>query len=296
MFKNLKKFQFNYEVGKKTWFGSGGNALIFSQINQVNSICNLLKFIPQKIPIFILGAGSNILVRDGGFNGLVIKLGKNFKKISYNKSSQIIEIGSASKDSEIAKYCLENSIKGFEYLKGIPGTLGGNLVMNAGCYGHTISDLLISCKIISRDGSIQELKKELIHFGYRRSSIPKDSIIISAKFFAKKGNKIRIKNKMKQISRSRFTSQPTNSRTGGSTFKNPPNESAWSLIDKINYRGKKRGGAMVSTQHANFMINESAASSLDIETLGEEIKEKVKKEFKINLDWELERIGNFKKL
>ena len=294
--KELKNLRFNYEVGKKTWFGSGGNSKLFFLINNRKTLQTLIKFIPNKIPLLVLGSGSNILIRDGGFKGLTIKLGKSFSFINLQKKNMILEIGSAAKDSEVSKFCYENSISGFEFLKGIPGTIGGNIAMNAGCYGSVISDLLLSCQILTKEGKIKELKRDEIKFSYRETSIKKNAIILSAKFFAKKGIKRNIAQKLKEISSNRVLSQPVSSRTGGSTFKNPPNESAWKLIERINYRGKRFGGALVSKHHTNFMINDSLASSLDIELLGEEIREKVWQKFKINLDWEIKRVGEYKKI
>ena len=295
-FKDLKNLKFNYKLGKKTWFGSGGNSTFFIEINSVASLQKILKFVPYFVPIFVLGAGSNIIVRDGGFNGLTIKLSGILKKINYNKSKRILTIGGAAKDSTISRFCEQNSITDFEFLRGIPGTLGGNIKMNAGCYGKTISDNLLDCNVISRNGKVSNLKKEEIKFSYRKTSLDNDLIITSANFKVKLFKKKQISDKMKKIIKERLSSQPVNYRTGGSTFKNPPNQSAWKLIDKINYRGKSIGNASVSEKHANFLINNNYAKSIDLEILGEEIREKVKKKYNINLDWELLRIGKFKKI
>jgi len=295
-FKDLKNLKFNYKLGKKTWFGSGGNSTFFIEINSVASLQKLLKFVPYFVPIFVLGAGSNIIVRDGGFNGLTIKLSGIIKKINYNKSNRVLTIGGAAKDSAISRFCEQNSITDFEFLRGIPGTLGGNIKMNAGCYGKTISDNLLDCNVISRNGKVSNLKKEEIKFSYRKTSLDNDLIITSANFKVKLFKKKQISDKMKKIIKKRSSSQPVNYRTGGSTFKNPPNQSAWKLIDKINYRGKSIGDASVSEKHANFLINNNYAKSIDLEILGEEIREKVKKKYNINLDWELLRIGKFKKI
>jgi len=295
-FKDLIDIKINYEIGKKTWFGTGGKAKILLVINNLKSLKFLLKILPRSQPIFLIGAGSNIIVRDGGIGGITIKLGKDFKKINYIKKKKIINIGSATKDIDISKFCYENSIGNFEFLRGIPGTLGGNIKMNAGCFGSSISDQLISCTIIKRNGSIKELLKENLRFDYRFSSIPKDSIVIDAKFNAKTKNKNIIKQMLKKITNERMLNQPINFRTGGSTFKNTSKESAWKLIDKINFRGKVLGGASVSDLHTNFLINNGSANSLDLELLGEEIRSKVKKKYNINLDWELIRVGQFKKI
>ena len=252
--------------------------------------------LPYSIPIFVLGAGSNIIVRDGGFNGLTIKLKGNLKKINYDKNNNFLTIGGAVKDSTISKFCEDNLITDFEFLRGIPGTLGGNIIMNAGCYGKTISDNLISCNVISRSGKVNCFKKEEIKFSYRKSSIDCRSIVTSATFKVKNLCKNKILKNITKISKTRSSTQPINFRTGGSTFKNPPNQSAWKLIDKINYRGKSIGDASVSKKHANFLINNNHARSLDLEILGEEIKENIKKKYNVKLDWELLRIGKFKKI
>ena len=295
-FKDLINIKINYDIGKKTWFGTGGKSKVLLVINNLKSLKFLLKVLPNSQPIFLIGAGSNLIVRDGGINGITIKLGKDFKKIDYIKKRKIINIGSAAKDLDISKFCYENSIGNFEFLRGIPGTLGGNIKMNAGCFGSSISDRLISCKIINREGNIKEILKENLIFNYRFSSIPRDSIVIEAKFKAITKNKKKIKEMLKKITNKRTLNQPINFRTGGSTFKNTPKESAWKLIDKINFRGKVLGGAKVSDLHTNFLINNGNANSLDLELLGEEIRSKVKKRYNINLDWELIRVGQFKKI
>ena len=295
-FNDLKSLKFNYKLGKKTWFGTGGNSTFYIEIDSEINLQKLLKLLPYSIPIFVLGAGSNIIVRDGGFDGLTIKLKGNLKKINYDKNKNFLTIGGAVKDSTISKFCEDNLITDFEFLRGIPGTLGGNIMMNAGCYGKTISDNLISCNVISRSGKVNCFKKEEIKFSYRKSSIDCRSIVTSATFKVKNLCKNKILKNITKISKTRSSTQPINFRTGGSTFKNPPNQSAWKLIDKINYRGKSIGDASVSEKHANFLINNNHARSLDLEMLGEEIKENIKKKYNVKLDWELLRIGKFKKI
>ena len=300
IFTNLKKssnFKINYDFGKKTWFGTGGNSFIFIKVNTINKLIFFLKVLPKKIPIFILGAGSNIIIRDGGYKGIVLKLGRDFSQIKVNKSNSRILVGSAVKDSELAKFCQNNNIGGLEFLKGIPGTIGGNIKMNAGCYGNEISDFFISCRVIDRNSRIRKLTKEDLRFSYRKTSIHKNLTIIDAEFrYIFRKNSL-IKKKLDKISVLRKNTQPFAIRTGGSTFRNPnKKQSAWRLIDNIGYRGKKLGGAKVSQKHSNFLVNDNDASSLDIELLGEDIKEKVKRKYKINLEWEIERIGCFKKI
>ena len=296
LLKDLIKLKLNYNIGEKTWFGTGGKSKVFLLINDETSLRLLMKFLPKSIPIFLIGAGSNILIRDGGLNAITIKLGAGFKKINFLKNEKTLEVGAAVKDFEFSKYCFENSICDFEFLRGIPGTIGGNIRMNAGCFGHTISDRLLRCGVLKRNGNLLTVPKKKITFKYRTSSLPKDSIILKAKFKISFLNKKIIKKKIDKIIKKRKETQPVNSRTGGSTFKNPPKQSAWELIERINFRGKNVGGARVSEHHTNFLINNGNANSLDIELLGEEIRKEVKKQFNVELDWELIRVGQFNKI
>jgi len=237
-----------------------------------------------------------VIIRDGGFKGIVIKLGGNFKKIEIDNNYSVLSLGAGTKDSEVAKFCVEKNISGLEFLSGIPGTIGGNIKMNAGCYGNQISDNLIDCTIIDEKLNKKVVKKKEIDFHYRKSSFDDGQIIIEARFKIQKCNKSEIKKKISTISDKRKKSQPVSSRTGGSTFTNPTSYPAWKLIDEIDYRGKQLGGAKVSNLHSNFLINYKNASSLDLEMLGEEIKNKVWERKRINLKWELIRIGEFKKV
>ena len=292
----LKNLKFNYKLGRKTWFGTGGNCNLFLEVNSIDQLINTMKIAKRFLPIFVIGSGSNVIIRDGGFKGIVIKLGGNFKKIKINNDNSILSIGAGAKDSEVSKFCLENNISGLEFLSGIPGTIGGNIKMNAGCYGNQISDNLIDCTIIDEKLNKKIIKKKEIDFRYRKSSFDNGQIIIEARFKIQKCNKSQIKKKIATISYKRKKSQPVASRTGGSTFTNPTSYSAWKLIDEIDYRGKQLGGAKVSNIHSNFLINYKNASSLDLEMLGEEIKNKVWEKRRINLKWELIRIGEFKKV
>ena len=292
----LQSLKFNYKLGKKTWFGTGGNCVLFLEANSINQLINTIKVGRKFLPIFVIGSGSNVIIRDGGFKGIVIKLGGNFRKIKINNNNSILSIGAGTKDSEVSKYCVENNISGLEFLSGIPGTIGGNIKMNAGCYGDQISDNLIDCTIIDEKFNKKIVKKSEIDFHYRKSSFDNEDIIIEARFKIQKSNKFQIKKKISTISDKRKKSQPVSSRTGGSTFTNPSSYPAWKLIDEIDYRGKQIGGAKVSNLHSNFLINYKNATSLDLEILGEEIKKKVWEKKKINLKWELIRIGEFKKV
>ena len=292
----LKSLKFNYQLGKKTWFGTGGNCNLFLEVNSINQLINTIRVAKKFLPILVIGSGSNVIIRDGGFKGIVIKLGGNFKKIEIDNNYSVLSLGAGTKDSEVAKFCVEKNISGFEFLSGIPGTIGGNIKMNAGCYGNQISDNLIDCTIIDEKLNKKIIKKKEIDFHYRKSSFDDGQIIIEARFKIQKCNKSEIKKKISTISDKRKKSQPVSSRTGGSTFTNPTSYPAWKLIDEIDYRGKQLGGAKVSNLHSNFLINYKNASSLDLEMLGEEIKNKVWERRRINLKWELIRIGEFKKV
>ncbi len=293
---HLSSAKFNYQLGKKTWFGSGGNCKIFYNIDSIDQLKCVLKTYRNFLPFLVLGGGSNLLIRDGGFSGVVLKLGKDFKEIKVSDKQSVLSVGAAAKDIDVSKFCLLNNITGFEFLSGIPGTIGGNLKMNAGCFGAQISDNLIDCTIIDKELNTKVLKKDEIDFSYRKSSFTNNHIIIEARFKINQGEKKLIKKKIDEISQKRKQTQPIATRTGGSTFTNPPTNSAWKLIDAIKYRGKRIGGAKVSEIHSNFLVNENLASSLDIELLGEEIKNKVWNQYEVELDWELLRVGEFKKV
>ena len=288
--------KFNYKLGKKTWFGTGGNCSLYFEPESLNQLMLILKLSKRFFQILIIGSGSNVLIRDGGHKGVVIKLKGEFTNIKLCEKNLVLSVGAGVKDSEISKFCLKKEISGLEFLSGIPGTIGGNIKMNAGCYGEQISDRLIDCKIVDRKLNIKVLKKNEMNFEYRKSSLENDQVIIQARFKLNKSNKSKIIQKIEKISNDRKQTQPVAKRTGGSTFTNPESYAAWKLIDKINFRGKRQGGAKVSDLHSNFLINDDKASSLDIEILGEEIKKKVWEQQKIKLEWELQRIGEFKKI
>tara|TARA_B100000029_G_scaffold10172_1_gene11110 strand:- start:344 stop:1246 length:903 start_codon:yes stop_codon:yes gene_type:complete len=285
----LSKIKYDFELSKYTWFQTGGKALCYCLINNSIDLQYLLKQIPEEVPLFILGAGSNILVRDGGFNGIVIKLGKDFRKIS-NKENKII-VGASVLDSVLAKFALNNSIKNLEFFSGIPGTVGGAIKMNAGCFGYETKDYIDKFSVINRLGIQKIYSKKDAKFNYRTSSVTDDLIIESAVFESEKGNQNQINSKMLDIINQRENSQPLRTKTGGSTFKNPKNLFAAKLIDESNCKGLSFGDAIVSEKHSNFIINRGNASANDIESLGEKVRERVYKRFNILLDWEIKIIG-----
>ena len=296
-FKNFSsRLKFNYKLSNKTWFGTGGKAkYYFTPLNEIE-LSLFLKFIPKSIPIFMIGLGSNIIIRDGGFNGVVIKLGEKFKFIDIDYSKKTFSAGCASKDLDLSYFCMNNSITGFEFLVGIPGSLGGSLRMNAGCFNQSISDKLISVRVMDRSGKIHILLRKQINFEYRKSLLPDDWFFLDATFQIEKKNKNIIRKNMNKIKEKRKFSQPINMRTGGSTFKNIDKKKAWKLIDEVGFRGYKFGSAQVSGKHTNFLINTGKCKSLELELLGEKIKERVFERKGIKLEWEIKRIGDFVKV
>ena len=294
MEKNIIKF--NYSIAKKTWFGTGGKCLIYFQPKSIEQLKIFVKFLPRYIKIFPLGLGSNILLRDGGFKGVVIKLGKFFSEIEYLKKEKKIIVGAGVKDISLANFCMKKSISGFEFLVGIPGTIGGAIKMNSGCFGSEIIDNLISITVLDRNGVISTFEKKDIKFEYRKSNIANESIILNATFKTKNSESNIINNKMKKFSEIRKKNQPVAVRTGGSTFKNTNNKKAWKLINLSGMRERSVGDAKVSEKHSNFLINKGNASSLDIELLGEEILYNVLKKTGVKLNWEIERVGEFEKI
>ena len=196
----LKSLKFNYQLGKKTWFGTGGNCDLFLEVNSINQLINTIRIAKQFIPILVIGSGSNVIIRDGGFKGIVIKLGGEFRKIEIDRNNSVLSVGAGTKDSEVAKFCVEKNISGLEFLSGIPGTIGGNIKMNAGCYGNQISDNLIDCTIIDEKLNKKIVKKKEIDFDYRKSSFDNGQIIIEARFKIQKKNKLKIKKKISNLS------------------------------------------------------------------------------------------------
>ncbi len=287
--KNLKsKFYFDYDTSKNVWFNAGGKALVYCLVYDEGELTKILSNIGD-IPYEIIGAGSNILIRDNGFNGILFKLGKGFNNITLHES--VIEVGASILDVNLAKYTRNKDIDNFEFLSGIPGSIGGAIKMNAGCYGSEIRDILKEIKIINPYGKLQYLSKDEIDLSYRNSNIPLGSIIISANFFYSYGKTEEIINRTKKILKMRENSQPLKFKTSGSTFKNPKNYFAAELIENAGCKGLNVGDAFVSNKHANFIINTNKATATHIEELGKRIVDRVYNKFKINLEWEIKIIG-----
>ncbi len=294
LLKNFgKNILFNEELSKYSWFNLGGPAKIFFKPENDSQIIKFLKIIEKDTPIKCLGAGSNTLIRDGGFNGVIIKLSPKFSFI-YKEEKNILEVGAATLDKTLSNYALENSLSGFEFLSCIPGSVGGAIIMNSGCYANEISQILLSIKTVNRKGKLKVINSNEIKFGYRGTNLPKDLIILSAKFKGNKEEKNKIKEKINKFMELKKKTQPSRIKTCGSTFKNPHNEKAWKLIKESNCENLSFGGASISKKHNNFFVNNGDATSKDIEKLISAVKEQVYNKKNIKLDLEIKLIGDQK--
>ena len=279
----------NEPMSRHTWFGVGGPAdIIFNPIDE-DDLVNFLAGCPHEIPLFTVGAGSNLLVRDGGITGVVIKLGTHMKQITHDGTCITAQTGAT--DADVARYAQKAGIGSLEFLIGIPGTIGGGLRMNAGAYGSEFRDITICAHGFDRDGNRISATPADMGMTYRYSNAPTDWIFTSAELQGTKGESTAIKMQMKSIIGSRGDTQPRGVRTGGSTFANPEGGKAWQEIDKAGCRGLKIGGAKVSEKHCNFLINIGSATAADIETLGETVRHRVLAGGGPNLRWEIRRIG-----
>ncbi len=244
---------------------------------------------PADVRVSVIGVGSNLLVRDGGIPGVVVRLPASFGKLSVDGSR--IVAGAAALDANVARMAADSGIAGLEFLRGIPGTVGGALKMNAGCYGREIKDIFVEATAIDGKGNIITLKPSDMDFVYRKAQVPDDFIFVSATFEGTRDEPDAIRARMNKLVEDREASQPVKTRTGGSTFKNPPGHKAWQLIDEAGCRGLMHGQAQVSEKHCNFLINTADASAADIEALGEEVRARVKAKSGVPLEWEIKRVG-----
>lgn len=279
----------NIPLAPYTWLRVGGPADVLFLPKDEADLALFLSSVDPDIPITILGVASNTLVRDGGVDGVVIRLGPSFGQVEA-KGTQIIA-GAAALDARVAKAAADAGIAGLEFYAGVPGTIGGALRMNAGCYGSETKDVLKEVVALDRQGRRQVMRAEDMGYSYRHSSASQDLIFVSATFEGRKDDPAAIHALMKAITEKREASQPIRSKTGGSTFKNPQGESSWRLIDAAGMRGFRIGGAQMSEQHCNFMINADQATATDLETLGETVRAKVKETQNVELEWEVRRIG-----
>jgi len=282
----------NKKLSSYNWFNLGGPAKLFFKPSSLEDLKKFLKENSEKEKkIFILGAGSNTLFRDTGYNGIIIKLGSEF---SYTKllGENKIEAGAATLDRKVSQFALENSISGFEFLSCIPGSIGGAIEMNSGCYGYDISQVFTSLKAINFKGELKSFNKDQIEFFYRGNSFKEKLIFLSATFQGKTGIKNLIQKKQDDLIKQKKNSQPTKVKTCGSTFKNPQNKKAWELIESSNCSGLSIGGASISSKHSNFFINNGKATSADIEILIEKVKKQVFLKTGVELELELKIIGD----
>jgi UDP-N-acetylmuramate dehydrogenase len=279
----------NAPVGPMTWFRVGGPAeILFRPVDEAD-LADFLKQLPVDIPVTVIGVGSNLLVRDGGIPGVTIRLGRGFAEIA--AEGDTVRAGAGALDLNVALTAAGAGIAGLEFLSGVPGTIGGGLRMNAGAYGSEIKDVLVHADAIDRNGAIRRVPADALSLSYRHSETPGDWIFTGAILRGRLGERQEIARRMTEIQAAREASQPIRSRTGGSTFANPPGRQAWQLIDAAGCRGLARGGAMVSEKHTNFLINTGTASAADIEGLGEEVRRRVHAQFGIVLEWEIRRVG-----
>jgi UDP-N-acetylmuramate dehydrogenase len=272
------------------WFKSGGKADWLFEPRDVGDLQELLAGLDPSVPVMALGLGSNMIVRDGGVPGVVIRLGRGFGEVRVEDGSRI-RAGTAAPDVKVSRAAQEAAIAGLSFFRGIPGAVGGALRMNGGAYGRETKDALIEARGVDRQGRVRVFSNGDMQYSYRHCGAPDDIIFTQALFQGAPGDAVEIAAEMDKITESREATQPIKSRTGGSTFKNPPGHKAWQLIDAAGCRGLKVGEAQVSQMHCNFLINLGSASAADIETLGETVRRRVKEHSGIDLEWEIKRIG-----
>jgi UDP-N-acetylmuramate dehydrogenase len=280
----------NQPLAELTWFRVGGAAQVLFMPEDEQDLSQFLTLLPADIPVTVIGLGSNLIIRDGGVPGVVIRLGRGFSEIAI-ESGHRIRTGTAVPDVKVARAAQEASIAGLSFLRGIPGAIGGALRMNGGAYGGETKDVLVSARGIDRNGNIRTLANADMHYTYRHCGAPEDVIFTEALFQGGPGDPAAISAELEKITESREATQPIKSRTGGSTFKNPPGRKAWQLIDAAGCRGLTIGAAQVSELHCNFLINQGGASAADIETLGETVRARVRENSGVDLEWEIKRIG-----
>jgi UDP-N-acetylmuramate dehydrogenase len=281
----------NQPLAPYTWFRAGGAAqLLFNPADEAD-LAYFLKNLPRDVPVTTIGLGSNMIIRDGGVEGVVVRLGgKAFGEISVEEGSRM-RAGASAPDVKVARAAADAGIAGLAFFRGIPGSIGGALRMNAGAHGGETTDVLLEARGVDRRGEIRVFTHADMGFKYRFSAAPADVIFTQALFQGRPGNAQDILAEMDRITATREAAQPIKEKTGGSTFKNPPGGKAWQLIDRAGCRGLVRGDAQVSEMHCNFLINRGQASAADIEGLGEEVRARVKETSGVELEWEIKRIG-----
>ncbi len=282
---------YTYDAALKdlVWFRAGGAAEILFRPADAEDLATFLAARPADLRINVIGVGSNLLVRDGGIPGVTIRLSSGFGKVE-TKGTRV-RAGAAALDAQVARFAADAGIAGLEFLRGVPGTIGGALKMNAGCYGREIKDVFVEAVALDTSGNRVTLTPSDMNFVYRKSQARVELIFIEAVFQGALGTPDAIRARMEELNATREASQPIRSKTGGSTFKNPEGQKAWQLIDQAGCRGLKLGDAQVSEKHANFLINLGEAKAADIENLGEEVRKRVQAKSGISLEWEIKRVG-----
>ena len=279
----------NAPIARFSWFRVGGPAEVLFTPVDGDDLAGFLAEKPDDIAVTVIGVASNLLVRDGGVEGVVVRLGRGFAGIEIDGAQ--VRAGAAAMDINVARACRDASLAGLEFLSGLPGTIGGALRMNAGAYGRELRDVVVSAKALDAAGGAHRLDLAALGFTYRHTSVPEDWIFTEAVLAGEPGERDEIARRMDEIGAAREGSQPIRTRTGGSTFTNPPGDKAWRLIEAAGCRGLRRGGATVSEKHCNFLVNEGEATAADIEELGEEVRRRVLEHSGVALQWEIRRVG-----
>ena len=277
-------------LAKLVWFKSGGPADWLFEPEDLDDLLTFLGGLEEGTPVMALGLGSNLIVRDGGVPGVVVRLGKAFSQVEVLPNHEL-RCGGGASGILVSSTARDAGITGLEFLRGIPGTVGGFVRMNGGAYGREVADILVDCDVVMPDGHLVRLAASELRYSYRHSALPDGAIVVSARFRGTPGDPKAIGAEMDRIAAAREESQPLRTKTGGSTFKNPPGDKAWRLVDAAGCRGFKIGGAQVSEKHANFLINTGGATSADIEGLGEEVRRRVSESQGVSLEWEIQRVG-----
>jgi len=285
------KLTANAPLAPLVWFKSGGNAEWLFEPKDEDDLVSFVREIDPRLPLMALGLGSNLIVRDGGVPGVVVRLGKAFSRID-RLGDTSLRCGGGASGILVSSTARDEGVAGMEFLRGIPGTVGGFIRMNGGAYGREVSDILVSARLVLRSGKVVEWPIDRLGYTYRHSEVPEGAIVIEGVFRGTLGDPEAIGAEMDAIARAREESQPLRSRTGGSTFKNPPGHKAWALVDAAGCRGFRIGDAQVSEKHCNFLLNLGSATSSEIEALGEEVRRRVEAKTHIKLEWEIQRVGN----
>ena len=279
----------NAPLGPLTWFRTGGPAEVLFRPADEADLAALLAALEPEVPVTVIGVGSNLLVRDGGLDGVVVRLARGFGTIE--ACGTRLRAGAGALDLTVALAAAEKGVAGLEFLAGVPGTIGGALRMNAGAYGGDMRDVLVTARAVDRAGRIHEVPSDALGLAYRHSAAPADWIFTAATLVGRRDDPAAVAARIRGVQEAREASQPLRTRTGGSTFVNPPGAKAWELIDRAGCRGLMRGDAQVSPKHCNFLVNTGNATAAEIETLGEEVRRRVFEATGVRLEWEIRRLG-----